>query len=120
MTLSGLVQHLQSLDLDNVARATLAEQAQRLTDLAQDALSVLPGGPHERPWRVTGALRDSVSFQADGDEATIGSTSEVALYQEHGTATIQPRPTFGPLAAAQGERVAQAIADSLTTAIRST
>ncbi len=119
MTLSELVLHLQSLDLDSIARATLAEQAQRLADLAQDALSVLPGGPHDHPWRRSGTLQDSVSAQAEGDEAVIGSTSQIALYQEHGTTDLPPRPTFGPLAAAEGEAIARTVADRLTQALRS-
>lgn len=120
MTLSDLVMHLQTLDLDHLAHTVLAEQAQRLADLAQDALSVVPGGPHDHPWRLTGTLRDSVSAEAEGPEAMIGSRSEVALYQEHGTATIPPRPTFGPLAATEGAAVAHAIAARLATALRST
>jgi hypothetical protein len=119
MTLSDLVLHLQSLDLDSIARATLDEQAQRLCDLAQEALDVLPGGQHDHPWRRTGTLHDSVSAQAEGDEACIGSTSPIALYQEHGTAALPPRPTFGPLAAAEGEAVARSIADRLMSALRS-
>ncbi len=119
MTLSDLVIHLQSLDLDGIARTALAEQAQRLADLAQDALSVMPGGPHDHPWRRIGTLHESVSAQAEDDTATVGSTSPTALYQEHGTAEIPPRPTFGPLADAEGQAIAETIAERLTTALRS-
>jgi phage gpG-like protein len=117
--LADLVSRLQSLDLDTVARAELAGQGAQLADLVRTALSTLPGGPHDHPWRQTGALHDSIVNDADGDEAVVASTSETALFQEHGTATMPPRPTFTPVAAEHGETIAHAIAAALTQAIRS-
>ncbi len=58
------------------------------------------------PLLRTGALRDSISHQVDGLDVAIGSTSDVMVWQELGTATIPPRPVLGP-AAVRNERVIQ-------------
>lgn len=72
------------------------------------------------PLLRTGALRDSISHEivAPGEEAVIGSTSDVAVWQEFGTATIPPRPFLmpalfymeKPIKKAIGEIVGRAIA----------
>ena len=43
-----------------------------------------------------GELRDSISHEVTALEAAIGTSSDVGLYQEIGTATIPPRPFLGP------------------------
>lgn len=48
------------------------------------------------PLLRTGGLRDSIKVTVDGNDATIGSASEIALYQEQGTDKIPPRPFLGP------------------------
>ena len=48
------------------------------------------------PLLRTGDLRKSYARHVSGSEATIGSPSLIALYQEQGTATIPPRPVLGP------------------------
>lgn len=49
------------------------------------------------PLLRTGELRDSISHQVHGLEAAVGSTSDIALYQELGTSRgIPPRPFLGP------------------------
>lgn len=50
------------------------------------------------PLLRTGALRDSISHQIDTLDAVIGSTSEIMVYQELGTANIPPRAVLGPAA----------------------
>jgi hypothetical protein len=56
------------------------------------------GYPANEPLLRTGALRDSISYTIDkpGVEATVGSTSEIALWQELGTPKIPPRPFLLP------------------------
>ena len=50
------------------------------------------------PLLRTGGLRDSISTHVEGAEATVGSVSPIALYQEQGTEHIPPRPFLGPAA----------------------
>ena len=50
------------------------------------------------PLLRTGGLRDSITKTVTGSEATVGSTSMIALYQEQGTEHISPRPVLGPAA----------------------
>lgn len=56
---------------------------------------VRKGFPEDEPLLRTGELRDSISSKADALSVTIGSTSDVMVYQELGTATIPPRPVLG-------------------------
>lgn len=119
MNLTELARRLARLDLATTANAALAAQAETIATAIREALSTKPGGPHDHPWERSGDLHDSIQTQADGPEAIVGSTSRIALWQEHGTADIPPRPTFAPIAAAEGEAVANAIAQAVAQALRS-
>lgn len=57
------------------------------------------------PLLRSGELRDSISHQVLGLEAAIGSTSDIMVYQEFGTATIPPRPVLGPAAVHNLEKI---------------
>jgi hypothetical protein len=57
---------------------------------------VAQGFPEDEPLLRTGEMRDSVQVSARGDQAVVGSDSEIALWQEVGTDTIPPRPFLGP------------------------
>lgn len=50
------------------------------------------------PLLRTGGLRDSISHETKLLEAQIGSTSDIAVYQELGTSKIPPRPFLGAAA----------------------
>ena len=121
LTLPQLRQALAGLDLSARLEHSLAGEAARLANVAREDLATLPGGPHTHPWKQTGTLHDSVSHRVEGPIAEIGSPSPIARYQEHGTETLPPRPTFGPLATREGAAVAQALAqtahDTLTIAL---
>ena len=120
MTLKSLIARLNQ-NFDTPAHTALAEATSKLAAQLQELLNTPPGGPHTHPWRETGVLHDRIEHQSDASEAAVGSTSEIALYQEHGTATVPPRPSFGPLAATEGHPIAQsigqAVVDALTAAI---
>jgi phage gpG-like protein len=123
MTQSSPLQNLiRALDQRFDASAALAEAATTLAAQLRQVLATPPGGPHDHPWRQTGALQDSIEYQSNDTEALIGSTSETAAYQEHGTATMPPRPSFGPLAATEGATIARhighSVAEALSSAIR--
>jgi phage gpG-like protein len=47
------------------------------------------------PLLRTGGLRDSITHETRGLTAVIGTDSDVAVYQELGTAKIPPRPFLG-------------------------
>jgi HK97 gp10 family phage protein len=57
---------------------------------------VAQGFSPDEPLLRTGELRDSIEAEAKGDKAVVGSTSDIALYQELGTDKIPPRPFLGP------------------------
>ena len=57
------------------------------------------------------------SLEADTHGAIVASTSDVALYQEHGTATVPPRPFLAPIAAIHAEDAADAIGAAVAKAI---
>lgn len=66
----------------------------------------------------SGALRDSIGFAltAAGDgrqEGVVGSTSEIAVYQELGTSRVPPRSFLG----AAGVRLAPAVAIALARGV---
>jgi hypothetical protein len=108
MNLQSLIARLHQ-DFDAVAETALSAAAERLADDVRAALSTPPGGPHDHPWLQTGALRDSVEVTLQASGAVVASTSPVAAYQEFGTATLPPRPTFAPLAASTGSALAQSV-----------
>lgn len=69
--------------------------------------------PPDNPLMRTGDLRDSIGHAAEENELSVGSTSEVAPYQEYGTPNamypIPPRPFIGPAMFKEGEKAAKTI-----------
>jgi len=117
-SLAELAARLGRIDLETVQRRALEDAAKRIEEAVRAALSHSPGGEHEAPWLQSGDLRDSIEHEADATRAVIGSTSEVAVYQELGTRTVSPRPVLAPIGAALGESVAKAIGGAVAHAIR--
>lgn len=117
MMIQDLISKLRA-DLDEPACAALTQAADGLAARVRQAFSTPPGGPHDHPWLRTGALHDSVGHQSEGPQAFVGSSAPAAVFQEHGTATIPPRPTFGPLAAEHGAAIARRVAVAVVEALR--
>ena len=115
--LRKLIDALGRLDLPSVAHQAMLKAAEDMRDAVQQSLSQPPGGPHDAPWEITGALRDSIGVRQDGDTVRIGSTDPVAAYQELGTVHLPPRPFLGPVAAAEGEGAAHAVGNAVRDAI---
>ena len=71
----------------------------------QDRVS--KGFTENDPLLRSGALRDTVGHQTDADklETVIGSTSDIAVYQELGTEKIPPRPFLGPAVESNHEAI---------------
>ena len=117
MTIKSLVARLEQ-DFDAIAHQALVAASQDLASATRSAFSTLPGGPHEHPWLQSGALRDSIGCTVEGLDAIVGSSSEVARYQEHGTDAMPPRPTFAPVATAEAPKIGEAIATKVVQSLR--
>ena len=116
MNLATAIRQLDQ-DFTSLGETALSAAAADLASQIRQALSVPPGGPHDFPWLQTGALHDSIESKAEGSEAVVASTSDVAVFQEHGTATIPPRPTFAPIAANAGKAIADSIGMAVASAL---
>lgn len=117
--LNELRQRLERLRPEEVMARALAEEAERMAERVREGLSEPSGAAdHDRPWLQSGALWDSVGAQADGLQAVVGSSDAAAVPQELGTAKMQPRPFFAPVAASMGEEAAQAIGARVAAALR--
>lgn len=116
--LQHILRSLETLDLSPVQQSALAAEAEQMAGAVREALSHSPGTDHETPWFRTGELRDSIVSEATGDEAVVASSAPVAVFQEHGTATVPPRPFLAPVAAAGAARAADVVAEAVVTHIR--
>jgi hypothetical protein len=117
VTLRELADRLAAIDLDAVAQAALAAQAEAIATATRDALDDPPSTRHEYPALRTGTLHDSIVTEADAAGAVVASIDPVALYQELGTVTLPPRPFLAPVAAACSETAADAIGAAIAGAI---
>lgn len=59
----------------------------------------------DAPLLRKGDLRDSIEHEVENGVAVVGSKSDIAAYQEFGTATIPPRPFIGPAAFKNKENI---------------
>ena len=86
---------------------------------ATKADRVRQGFPEDEPLLRTGDLRDSIgtAMSPDGLEAQIGSNSDIAVYQELGTATIPPRSFLGGAMARKTDEVLAIVGASTATAL---
>jgi hypothetical protein len=77
------------------------------------------GYPANEPLLRTGEMRDSIEhiIVKPGEEAQIGTNSDIAVYQEFGTTTIPPRPFIGPSAYYKEKDVARAARDIVGAAL---
>src|SRR5436305_2040595 len=117
--LAELRERLARVQAEEVMSRALAEHAEHLAQAVRDGLSDTPGSAeHDRPWLRTGELRESVSSQADGLQAVVGTSDPAATPQEMGTAKMEARPFLAPVAAGMGEQIARAIGAKVAAALR--
>jgi phage gpG-like protein len=109
---------LTRLDVAPAQASALRSEAERLAEAVRESLSHPPGSDHATPWLRSGALRSSIAAEATSEQAIIGSTDPVAVYQELGTHTVPPRPFLAPAGAAGGEDVAREVGEAVASAIR--
>jgi phage gpG-like protein len=76
---------------------------------------IAKGFTPDEPLLRTGDLRDSIQHEVVGLEAVIGSTLEIAKYQEYGT--IPPRPFVGPAAYESKEKIEAILGTATVVAI---
>lgn len=69
------------------------------------------------PLLRSGELRDSISREVHGNEAAIGSTSDVMVWQELGTERIAPRPVLGPAAYKNKDRIEKVLGAAVVHAL---
>ncbi len=117
-TLGEIAAALANLPIAETLSSTLEAAAAQLADAVRTELATPPGGPHDAPWRRTGALQASIGYATDGLTAQIGSNDPAAAPQEHGTVTALPRPFLSPVATALAGPIAHDIATTLTTLLR--
>jgi phage gpG-like protein len=108
---------LAAIPIAETLSTAVQAAAVRLAEAVRAELATSPGGPHDAPWRKTGALQDSIACTSDGLTAQVGSDDPAAAPQELGTARIPPRPFLAPAAAFLAEPIAHDIAAALTAAL---
>lgn len=78
---------------------------------------VRQGFTPDDPLLRTGKLRESISHRVAPGEAVIGSTSNIAAYQELGTSRIPPRPFLGPAVVRNERRIVDLIGATFVNGI---
>ena len=71
------------------------------------------GFPENEPLLRTGGLRESIQMNRSGNDVTVGSASQIALYQETGTETIPPRSFLGAAAVTAQYQISFSAANAL-------
>jgi phage gpG-like protein len=79
------------------------------------AESTLEKKAADTPLLETGAMRDSIRHEVEGDTARIGSDLDYALYQEVGTSRIPPRSFLMQSAVHHRDEIVQEIGETMVT-----
>ncbi len=116
--LQHLIDSLARFDISETQRSVLSEEASRLAAAVKATLHHKGGDDHATPWLRTGKLHDSIEVAVGDDCAVVGSSDEVAVYQELGTRSIPPRPFLGTVGAMQAEHTARRIGHVIANAVR--
>lgn len=75
------------------------------------------GFAENEPLLRTGELRDSVGHKVGSHEAAIGSNSDIAVWQELGTARIPPRSFFGSAAVENSDKIKKIVGEMVVVAL---
>lgn len=79
------------------------------------ALSTLEKKSADTPLLESGALRDSIRHEVEGDTARVGSDLDYALFQEVGTSKMPPRPFLQGSAQHHREDIEKAVGQTVAT-----
>jgi phage gpG-like protein len=112
-----VISYLDRIDFPTIEHDALEAAARQIEEAVKHELSHSPGGDHTAPWLETGQLHDSISHEVRDTLAAIGSDEPVAVDQEFGTRTVQPRPFFAPAVAADGGEISHTIAATFARAL---
>lgn len=63
----------------------------------------------------TGALRDSITVESDGNSAVVSANTDYAAFVEFGTSKMAPQPYLVPALIENSQAVLSSIADVLTS-----
>ena len=113
--LSDSIAALGRFDIPAAKAQGTQAAARLLHDAVTADLSHPPGANPALPALRTGALRASIAHASDANGAVVAATSDVAVFQEFGTARMAPHPFLGPVATRHADDTAQAIATALRT-----
>jgi HK97 gp10 family phage protein len=141
-SIASFVQHIATLQAKEVlsvrkglARAAKIVESQAKSEIGhyQDPIANFPGWEEldqstkddrvskgfteNDPLLRNGKLRDSIHHDVDGLEATIGSDSDIAVYQELGTDKIPPRPFLGTALAIKDKQIVRIIGEHAVGAL---
>lgn len=75
------------------------------------------GYPEDEPLLRSGDMRDSIGHKVQGNEVTIGSDSNIAVYQELGTEHIPPRSFLGGAMAEELPRLREILGEETVAAL---
>lgn len=118
-SLATIAERLARFDPEPVQRRAMQSAARRVERAAHDAVRQFEALGHQAGRPSRGDLQRSISCEADGNRAVIGSTSMTMRDREAGMSGEPPHGLLGALAAELGESVGAAVAQELTNAIRS-
>jgi bacteriophage HK97-gp10 putative tail-component len=129
----GFVAQLKAIehDIDAIAPAIIARACEMVANAAKEALGTYEFGwislkPEtiarkmrgDSPLLETGAMRDSIEWNASGLEGHVGSNSDIAVFQELGTVKTPPRSFLGAAAAQQEELIYKMAAKAVRAVMR--
>ena len=117
-TIADVIARLLAAMPEAVAFAVLRDEAEAMAADVRAELGRAPGVDAAFPARRSGALADSIGVSVDGGDVVIGSTSEVAVYQERGTARMVPRAFLAPVGVASGSAAAEAVGAAVVAVLR--
>jgi len=88
-----------------------------LAPITVDQKERLGYAPPDNPLLRSGAMRASIEHTVTQGMAVVGSTSDIAVYQELGTKTVPSRSFLGAAAARKSEEVAEILGAFVTKAL---
>jgi HK97 gp10 family phage protein len=111
--------------IQNAAKAKIGDYQEAAGDFAAwaelaestKADRVQQGYSENDPLLRSGDLRDSIERHVEPGEASVGSNSDIAVFQELGTAKIPPRSFLGGAAVENAERVVEIIGRDVVIAL---
>jgi HK97 gp10 family phage protein len=78
---------------------------------------VAQGFTENDPLLRSGDLRESIKNEVSATHAVIGSTSDVAVYQELGTEKMPPRPFLGPAVLHNEEKIKRILGGAIVAGL---